>query len=193
MADHRSNVRTNSSDYPCLVENESACSFQLACSSGSTLFSASRCPAHELMDVYQTNCILFAQTAPWLSATWSSTTSSPIEIVARLNYAGICKFASRYALAHLDPRCLWQKTRNETVGRVIIASAPFLLIITPVIYTRAEGIRSDRELYDYSSNSTRVIIPEFTIHNSKSERRRIALGKGKAGLFIEEAVDYTAI
>lgn len=56
---------------------------------------------------------------------------------------------------------------------------------------RAEGIRSDRELYAYSSNSTRVIIPEFTIHNSK---RRVALGRGgKASLFIEEATDCTAI
>jgi len=58
---------------------------------------------------------------------------------------------------------------------------------------RAEDIRSDRELQAYSSNSTRVIIPEFTIHNSKSEHRRIALERGKARLFIEEAVDCTAI
>lgn len=108
LADHRSNVRTNSSDYPCLVENEPACSFQLACSSGSSPFSASRCPAHELMDVYQTNCILFAQTAPWSSATWSSTMSNPIEIVDRLNYAGYAN-SHRYALAHLDPRAFGRK------------------------------------------------------------------------------------
>lgn len=43
LADHRSNVRTNSSDYPCLVENESARSFQPACSSGSAPFYLARC------------------------------------------------------------------------------------------------------------------------------------------------------
>jgi len=79
--------------------------------------SASRCPAHELMDVYRTNCILFAQTAPWSSAT---TTSSPIEIVDRLNYAGYAN-AHRYALTH--PSSLWQRNAQRNCsGRVIIAS-----------------------------------------------------------------------
>lgn len=73
-----------------------------------------------------------------------------------------------------------------------LSTVPFLLIITPVIYVRAEGIRSDRELYAYSSNSTRVIIPEFAIHNSKEASTDVSRPR-KASLFIEEATDCTAI
>jgi len=152
LADHRSNVRTNSSDYPCLVENEPACSFQLACSSGSAPFSSSRCPAHELMDVYQTNCILFAQTTPLVIG---YLVIGNVEIVNRLNYVG-------YANSHLD-------TRSCTLILVPLAEnaqwncwksnycLSFLLIITRMIYTQAEEIRSDQELYAYSSNLTCIM------------------------------------
>lgn len=55
------------------------------------------------MDVYRTNCILFAQTALWSLATWSSTTSSSIEIVGRLNYAGYANSHPIRARAPLGP------------------------------------------------------------------------------------------
>lgn len=122
LADHRSNVRTNSSDYPCLVENEPACSFQLACSSGSAPFSASRCPAHELMDVYQTNCILFAQTASWSPGYLAIDNVESHRNRGSIKLCGICKFASTACTRAPWSLSLWQKTRNETVGRLIIAS-----------------------------------------------------------------------
>lgn len=68
---------------PALLRMKPARSFQPA-SSGSASFYLALYPAHELMNVYQTNCILFAQTAPWSLAT---TTSNLIESVDRLNYA----------------------------------------------------------------------------------------------------------
>lgn len=127
LADHRSNVCTNSSDYPCLVENEPARSFQPACSSGSASFYClALYPAHELMNVYQTNCILFAQTARWSLAT---TTSKSHRKRGSIKLCGICKFVSIRARV---PRAIGRKC-NEIVGRVIIAFrvfVPFLLIIS---------------------------------------------------------------
>ena len=179
LADHRSNVRTNSSDYPCLVENEPACSFL------SSLPALQVLPRTLLRAALPMNWWMFTKLTAsfsrrlplWSSATWSSAMSSPIEIVNRLNYVG-------YANSHLD-------TRSCTLILVPLAEnaqwncwksnycLSFLLIITRMIYTQAEEIRSDQELYAYSSNLTWIIIPEYMIHNSKSEHRRIALRERK--------------
>lgn len=49
LADHRSNVRTNSSDYPALLRMNPPAPSSLP---ALQVLPGSRCPAHELMDVY---------------------------------------------------------------------------------------------------------------------------------------------